>query len=685
MKKFLLSLSFIGAFVAAYGQSAKYTWSNNVGSKSWDIGNAVAVDQMENVIVAGSFTDTADLLPGPGTMNVISRGMKDMLIAKYDRGGAMIWSRTFGSALDDEALAVNTDAAGNVYACGYFSLNIDFNPGFGDGILNASGGKDIFMIKLDAFGRFLWAKRIGSSGPDIAKAINIDRFNNVYLTGTFWGTTDFNPGMGTANLSSNGASDFFIARFDQNGNFTWARSIGSNAMDSGTTIANDRMGNVYVAGNFGGGGADFDPGFGVLKLPNEGESDAFVVKLNSAGSLVWARNFGGALSDYVSHLHVSDSGFVYLSGHFSGRVDFNPGTAEEDTFYMEAKGIKDAFVAKLNDSGNFIWAKSFGTTGSECIASSIQTDPIGNVLFAGNFQDSLLFRADSSSYKLTSRGGSDIFMTKLSAAGVPMWAKSMGGPQNDSCLAIKINMAGAIFSTGSFQQTVDFNPAFDTVNHTSYGESDLFLHKMDYCNPSTRVLDDTICSPLTIEGITYDKSGTYKQTITGPSGCEEFLTIKLDVRSLDNSITASGYVLTAVQTGVKYQWIGCKDKNEIPGATGQSYITLGNAQYAVTIFDGHCRDTSVCYDMTIHPPLSIEEIEDRKKVQVFPNPNKGNFVIQCSDNMIGADARIYNLLGQKIANFTVQNTQTNYELCSGFYILEIRNGLEKISRRIIVE
>jgi len=128
-----------------------------------------------------------------------------------------------------------------------------------------------------------------------------------------------------------------------------------------------------------------------------------------------------------------------------------------------------------------------------------------------------------------------------------------------------------------------------------------------------------------------------------------------------------------------------RQKNEIPGATGKSYIALGNADYAVTLFDGKCRDTSVCHKISSFPPLSIEEYAVRNSVQVFPNPSNGEFVIAVKESMIGATASIYNLMGQKLRDIELKEANTKQSLASGFYIINISKGQNRVSKRLIVE
>lgn len=97
---------------------------------------------------------------------------------------------------------------------------------------------------------FAWAKSMGSSENEIGRILCIDSLGNVYMTGFFSGTVDFDPGAGVANLTSAGDQDIFISKFDASGNYIWAKSIGGTSQDNGNAIAVDTLGNIYVTGNF---------------------------------------------------------------------------------------------------------------------------------------------------------------------------------------------------------------------------------------------------------------------------------------------------------------------------------------------------------------------------------------------------------------------------------------------------
>ncbi|MBW8049614.1 MAG: T9SS type A sorting domain-containing protein [Cytophagales bacterium] len=192
------------------------------------------------------------------------------------------WAKSIGSTTTDHGNSIATDASGNAYITGYFQDTADFDPGAGVQNLTSVGARDIFFAKYDTNGNYLWAKSIGSTSPDYGYSIATDASGNAYITGSFEDTADFDPGAGVQNLISVGQVDIFFAKYDANGNYLWAKSIGST-WDRGNSIATDASGNAYITGYFQ-GTADFDPGAGVQNLTSVGNTDIFFAKYQGSGS-----------------------------------------------------------------------------------------------------------------------------------------------------------------------------------------------------------------------------------------------------------------------------------------------------------------------------------------------------------------------------------------------------------------
>ncbi|HIK12836.1 MAG TPA: SBBP repeat-containing protein [Oscillatoriaceae cyanobacterium M33_DOE_052] len=451
------------------------SWTKSLGGSSGDFGKSIAVDNSGNVYTIGSFYGTADFDPGAGTTNLTASGQDDIFISKLNADGTFAWAQNLGNIWGDSGYSVAIDNSGNIYTTGSFWGKVDFDPGVGTFNLTATGQKDTFISKLNADGTFAWAKSLGGSGSDIGKSIAVDDSGNVYTTGTFQGTADFNPGTGTFNLTAAGSDDTFISKLNADGTFAWAKNLGGSGSDSGNSIAVDNSGNVYTTGTFQ-GTADFNPGVGTTNLTSAGGNDTFISKLNADGTFGWAKNLGSSGDDSGRDIAVDITGNVYTTGGFRGTVDFDPGVGTDNL--TSAAGSDDIFISKLNADGTFGWAKSFsGSLGD--YGNSIDVDITGNVYTTGQFQSKVDFDPGVGTFNLTSAGGFDHFISKLNADGTFAWAESFEGVSGNIGNSIAVDSGGTIYTTGQFKGTVDFDPGVGTDNLTAAGDWDVFISKLD--------------------------------------------------------------------------------------------------------------------------------------------------------------------------------------------------------------
>ncbi|WP_395047208.1 SBBP repeat-containing protein [Flavobacterium sp.] len=387
----------------------------------------------------------------------------------------LAWAKQIGGTLNDSSRSIAVDAAGNVYTTGGFVGTADFDPSPGIFNLTAAGSFDIFVTKLDATGNLVWAKKFGGASADNGYGISTDATGNVYTTGSFYGTVDFDPNAGVSNLASTGGSqDIFVTKLDTAGNLVWAKAMGGTSTEIVYGINTDSTGNIYTVGNFQ-GTADFDPNAGVSNLTSAGAQDIFITKLDTTGNLVWAKAMGGTGNENGQSISTDIAGNVYTTGYFQGTADFDPNAG---VFNLTFAGVQDIFVTKLDATGNLVWAKAIGGTGNEN-GQSISTDTAGNVYTIGSFAGTVDFDPNVGVSNFTSAGSNDIFVTKLDAAGNLVWAKIMGGTSTDNGSGISTDAAGNVYITGYFMGIADFDPNAGVSNFTSTGDIDIFVSKLD--------------------------------------------------------------------------------------------------------------------------------------------------------------------------------------------------------------
>lgn len=209
------ALAILISLAATRVPAQTFEWAKSFGGGDFDQGNSITVDAAGNVYTTGYFQDTVDFDPGAGSANLTSAGSGDAFVQKLDAAGNFLWAKAFGGSADDIVASITVDAVGNVYTTGYFQGTVDFDPGAGTDTLTSAGRGDVFVQKLDAAGNFLWAKALGGSGSDEGSSITVDAAGNVYTTGNFEGTADFDPGAGSATFTSAGGWDVFIQKMSQ--------------------------------------------------------------------------------------------------------------------------------------------------------------------------------------------------------------------------------------------------------------------------------------------------------------------------------------------------------------------------------------------------------------------------------------------------------------------------------------
>ena len=515
-------------FIQKLDAAGNFVWAKSFGGGSSDEGYGIAVDAAGNVYTTGTFRTTVDFDPGAGVSNLTSNGGYEIFVQKLDASGNFLWANSYGSNFDDMGKSIKVDASGNVYVTGFFSGTVDFDPGAGISNFTSNGANDVFVQKLTTSGDLIWAKSFGGNSGEDGRSIAIDASGNVYTTGFFSVSVDFDPGVGTVELTSTGNTDIFIQKLDPSGNFLWAQSFGDVNGDDGLSIAVDASGNVYATGRYQ-GTPDFDPGAGTANLISNGSYDIYIQKLDASGNFIWAKSFGGTSSDICYSIAVDALGNAYTTGSFGGTVDFDPNSGTSD---LISNGVGDIFVQKLNATGNFVWARSFGGSDTD-IGYSIAVDPAGNIITTGSYEENMDFDPSSGVTNYSSEGYYDLFIQKLSTCTT--------APSTETHTAC------------------DSYTWIDGINYTASNNTATFI-------------------------------------LNNAAGCDSVVTLNLTINTVsDINTSTSGITITATNSNPTYQWLDC-DNNyaEINGETNQTFTPSANGNYAVELTENGCVDTSDC-------------------------------------------------------------------------------------------
>ncbi|NBG65330.1 ligand-binding sensor domain-containing protein, partial [Acidiluteibacter ferrifornacis] len=406
---------------------------------------------------------------------------------------AFKWANVLqGTNSSSLSYSIAIDHLGNSILTGYFSGTIDFDPSTSVANLTSTTSytgtpsSDIFIAKYDKNGNYIWAINMGGDRSDQANALSVDAFGNIYITGFYQISADFDPSSSshvlTAQVGSGGTSAFynaFLAKYDSNGNLVWVNNLGGDKYDNSHSIALDAIGNVYITGEFV-GLANFDPSSSHSNIYDTGGGNAFLAKYDSNGQNKWAISLGGNYSDVGKVVSIDNAGYIYLTGYFHGIADFDPSGSNTNlisSIKLNGFPSQDIFLAKYDSNGNIIWAKSMGGIDDD-ESRDLVIDNQGNTYMTGHFKGIADFDPSSNTKNLTSLGYMDVFLSKYDNNGNLLWANSFGNPySNDIASSIALDSSGNITIAGSFYGTVDFDFSNNSAIITSAGNNDAFISK----------------------------------------------------------------------------------------------------------------------------------------------------------------------------------------------------------------
>ncbi|MFM2225264.1 MAG: hypothetical protein RJA07_1466 [Bacteroidota bacterium] len=383
----------------------------------------------------------------------------------------------------------------------------------------------VFFASAQSF-KVNWTAALKGGNTANVACTAVDKNKNVYSVGFFDGTTDFDPGAGTYNLTSiiyktQSTEDIFISKLDSNGHFRWALPFGSNSYDMAKKIVFDDSMNCYIIGTYV-STIDFDPSAAVYNLYSWSKTtNAFILKLDSAGNFKWAKGFGASQLTSINDIALDKLGNLYVTGSFAGVGDFDPGaTYDSLTSIYPFGNHQDAYISKFDLNGNFKWVKQLGsvyddygvslsvestniyatgnlTDGNNILNTYIckldsgktmhwlkqietcyfdthpliTVDQLGNSYTAGVYYDTADFDPGANVFNLSvlvpnSTSCSNAYILKLDSAGNFIWAKDMGAKKNKMGFSTSSNTAcqsiyldkGNLMMSGAFSTWADFNP-----------------------------------------------------------------------------------------------------------------------------------------------------------------------------------------------------------------------------------
>ncbi|NOQ71811.1 MAG: T9SS type A sorting domain-containing protein [Crocinitomix sp.] len=567
MKRLLTGLLLIFLSAQGWTQNVRLDWAVSAGNPPLqDYSFSLSVDDSGNVYTTGAYALTADLDPGPGFDEYTAMGGLDIYIHKMDNNGNFVWVKSIGGTLNDIGTEIITDSLGFVYVVGYYENEADFDPNDGVLLQTANGASDIFVMKLDSLGNLIWSRSMGGGDADRGISLDMDNEGNVYATGFFQDTVDFDPGVGSFELISEGGIDVFVVKLDNDGEFIWANAYGGTANDAGLEVSIDDANNVCIVGYYR-ATIDFNPS-GIPALhTSEGFEDGFILKLDSEGNYLWSHSIGGISNlESARSLTTDDEENLYVAGMFTQTVDFDPGP--EDSL-VTSGGSADGYILKLNSEGDFLWVRVITGEDDVNIFKIVLNDD--NDIFAtGLFSEVADFDPGEGVYELD--GGlfkEDTYLLKLNALGEFAWVKHFDCDDQARTEGLDIDDSSNIFMSGFFEGTMDFDPGPDTLElEGPLDNDDFFILKMAPCTPHETTDTIEVCNSYTwINDIEYFESTTDPIFIMADtSGCDSIISLHLTI--LPASSTTDN-----IEACDSYTWI---DGIEYTEDNDEAVFTLTN-------------------------------------------------------------------------------------------------------------
>lgn len=431
-----------------------WQWAKSHGSTAAENISGLAVNSIGESYACGYYFSSNFTL---GTTTLTNNGNYDSYITKFDVNGNPLWAKSFGGGFDDNATGIALDGSGNSYVVGNF---ISSNMVCGTTTLTNSAFGDLFIVKLDINGNFIWAKNFGDGGNTVATAVTLDATGDILITGFYNSAT---LTMGTYTLTTFGNDDAFVAKLDANGNVIWAQSFGDNLAENANGITTDPSGNSYITGFYK--SSNLTVGSSTLSNASPASADIFLVKMDNTGNVLNAATFGDMLDEVGTGITRDVNGDIILTGYY-----FSP-TLVIGTSTLANNGSRDVLVVKTNSNCAVQWAQGGGGNNDD-YGYGIAADAVGRIYVNGHNHS---FLASFGTQTLSFGGVGDGFLVAYSPTGTALWADGMGGGTDDGWNALALDGAGNIFCGGYFSST---SVSLGSTNLNCNGSGDLLLAKM---------------------------------------------------------------------------------------------------------------------------------------------------------------------------------------------------------------
>ncbi len=459
----------------------RFRWSHQLAAEQDGYVESVAIEPDPNggTYVGGTFSGTVDLDPGAAVSLHATSGAAAFLV-KLDAQGAYEWSRVASVGQSGRIAGIAQDVNG-VYVVGYFQgATLDFSDdASGDAMANP-GFYSLFVTHFKKDGSHGWTRVVGGPGSmTLGSDVAVDLRGGLYVTGRFNQSVDFDPGPGTRTIQARDNELFLMKLNTRDGLLAWVRTSRGLTLARGISLEVDPVRDrVLLTGAFR-TYIDLYWGSGQAHLQSHGDWDTFSAALTQAGDLVWAHAISGSYSIVPYDSATDSSGNLYVTGMYTGSVDFDPGMGQDLRYYTNV-AMGQSFLWKLDADGHHQWTQCYGSDQVGTAGTGVATDATGHVYSVGEVTDAF--------FDPNIVSGSDLFLAVYSAAGDTVSSTTLSdlhpSDVRDDWLysftpqrwRVACHPSGSVAVTGKLAGCVDLDPGVPEDLHCTQPEAvDAFI------------------------------------------------------------------------------------------------------------------------------------------------------------------------------------------------------------------
>jgi hypothetical protein len=353
-----------------FAQAPSKIWDKTIGGNDYDFATAIVATTDGGFVLVGPSSSgiSGDKTEANrGGINEFGFPYNDYWVVKINSLGQKVWDKTFGGNGEDFATSVVATNDGGFVIAGYSNSGIS-----GDKTQASKGLIDFWVIKINGSGLKEWDKTIGGNNNDWAFSITTATDGGFVIAGD--SSSDISGDKTEANPSSSIYGDYWVVKLSSTGIKVWDKQISGPSFDSAKSITTTTDGGFVVVGNS-------PSGIGYDKTEaSRGQRDYWIVKLNSTGQIVWNKTIGGNKSDDPSAVVASNDGGFVIIGNSNSDISSEKTEAN--------KGSDDYWVVKINSSGQKVWDKTLGGSGLETAKSLIALAD-GSFILAGSSESNI--------------------------------------------------------------------------------------------------------------------------------------------------------------------------------------------------------------------------------------------------------------------------------------------------------